>query len=365
MADNIMAISDSLHHYDFAVDTIRTFKLGVAYDVSMTGMAIDKLGHINSRYSKYMDDYVNLFLNDSGVVYKYNIEEYNIDKINFGKHLLTLYERTGEEKYRLAVERYVEQMHHHPKTAEGAYWHKKKYPHQMWLDGLYMGMPFLARYARDFNQPEWFDVAANQIKLAYRKTLDPDTGLLYHAQDESKAERWADPETGQSPSFWGRAMGWYMMAVVDVLDYLPENHKDREDIILILNHVSEALLKVRDEDTGLWYQVLDMGGRDGNYLETSGSAMFIYAFAKGANRGYLPPDYFQIAGDAFDQMVDKLVVEEENGLITLTNASGGCGLGGSNPYRTGEFDYYVSVRRVGNDVKAVGPFILAAIELDK
>ncbi|MCA1745709.1 MAG: glycoside hydrolase family 88 protein [Bacteroidales bacterium] len=200
--------------------------------------------------------------------------------------------------------------------------------------------------------------------MAYEVTLDEESGLLYHAYDESREQRWANPETGQSPHFWSRATGWYMMAIVDVLDFLPKNHPDRDSIISILNNVSEAVMKVRDPETGLWYQVLDHLGAEGNYIEGSGSAMFAYTFAKGAKNGYLDEKYYDIANDVFDSMVEHLIVEEENGLITMTNICGACGLGG-NPYRDGTYEYYISEKVYDNDPKGVAPFIIAAIELDR
>ena len=234
----------------------------------------------------------------------------------------------------------------------------------MWLDGIYMGSPFLARYSKDFNQAELFDFVTFQIQEIYKETLDKNTGLLYHAWDESRMQRWCNPETGQSKHFWSRAEGWYLMAIVDVLDYLPENHPQRAAIIEILNKVSEALVKVQDEKTGLWYQVLDKAGEERNYLEASGTAMFIYAFAKGAKKGYLDKKYLDIANNAFDSMVQVMVKTGADGLPVLTNTCGACGLGG-NPYREADYNYYVTEVQVENDQKGVAPFILAAIELNK
>jgi unsaturated rhamnogalacturonyl hydrolase len=311
-----------------------------------------------------MKTYIDYFINEDGTVKHYKIEEYNLDRINPAKNLFTLYKRTGEEKYNKAIQLFVEQLENHPKTKSGGYWHKKIYPWQMWLDGIYMSSPFLAQYAKEYNKPGWFDVVTHQILLIYDKTVDPDTKLLYHAWDESKEQRWSDPETGQSPHFWSRAMGWYLMAIVDVLDYLPENHPDREKLISILNTTIDALLKVADKETGLWYQVLDKGGKEGNYIEASGSCMYIYAMAKGANKGYLKNKYSQIANKKFDAVLKYLIKTDEKGNLVLTNVCGGCGLGG-NPYRDGSYEYYITEKRVDNDSKGVGPFILAAIELNR
>ncbi|WP_026473308.1 glycoside hydrolase family 88/105 protein [Alkaliflexus imshenetskii] len=357
MANTLMVQYDTLLKMDGG-------RIRWQYDVSFVGQAIDKLGDLDPKYSKYMEDYINFFVREDGTVHRYRVEEYNIDRINPAKNLITLYKRTGEKKYRDAIELHIQQMREHPKTESGGFWHKKIYPNQIWLDGLYMASPFLAQYAKEFNAPEWFDLVTKEIKLAYQVTLDENTGLLYHAYDESREMGWANPETGQSPHFWGRAMGWYTMAIVDVLDFLPKNHPDRDSIITILQNVSEALLKVRDPETGLWFQVLDLGDKDGNYVEGSGSAMFAYVFAKGAKNGYLDKKYWDIANTTFDGIIEHLIVEQEDGLIIMKNIVGPTGLGG-NPYRDGSYEYYISETIVDNDPKGTAPFIIAALELDR
>ncbi len=358
MADNVINQYDSLVHY------LNPTKVKWEYDYAFLGQAIDRLGDIDAKYSHYMADYINYFVNEDGSIDKYKLSDYNIDRVNPGKNVITLYKRTGEDKYKRVIEQLVQQMREHPKTNSGGYWHKKKYPYQMWLDGIYMASPFLAQYAKEFNEPEWFDVVTFQIKHIYQHTKDPKSGLLYHAWDESKEQQWANPETGVSPHFWSRAMGWYVMAIVDVLDFLPDNHKDREDLIKILHDTIDALLKVRDADTALWYQVLDQGQREGNYLEGSGSAMFAYAMAKGANKGYLNKKYKAYAEETFDGIVNHLITEYHDGHLEMKDVCGGCGLGG-NPYRDGSYEYYITEKRVINDSKGVAPFILAAIELGR
>ena len=358
MANSVMNLHDSLIYYE-GHDRIRW-----QYDVAMLAMAIDKLGVIDLKYSEYMKTYFDYFINDEGSVKKYKMEEYNLDRINPAKSLFTLYKRTGDEKYNKAILQFVKQMENHPKTNTGGYWHKKVYPWQMWLDGIYMGSPFLAQYAKEYNQPQWFDVVTHQVLLIHEKTLDPKTGLLYHAWDESHEQRWSNPETGQSPHFWSRAMGWYLMAIVDILDFLPENHPDREKMIVILNDEIDALLKVADPETGLWYQVLDHGGQEGNYIEASGSCMYTYAMAKAANKGYIDSKYKTIAGHKFDAILKHLITEDENKNLVLKNVCGGCGLGG-NPYRDGSYNYYITEKVIDNDSKGVAPFILAALELNR
>lgn len=359
MANTVISQYDSLVNYQNTSESKRW-----QYDVAMMGAAIDKLGYLDPKYSEYMTDYIDCFVREDGSILTYVLDDYNLDNINPGKHLLTLYKRTENVKYKLAFEQLIDQMKGHPQTGSGSFWHKKKYPNQIWLDGVYMASPFLAQYAKEYNAPEWFNVVSHQILNARSKTLDEKTGLLYHACDESRQMPWSDPETGHSPNFWSRAMGWYLMAIVDVLDYLPENHTDRDSIIMAFQTTVDALLKVADPETGLWFQVLDQNGREGNYIEASGSIMYTYAMAKAANKGYIDQKYLQLANEKFDAIIRYLITVDNNGLLTLKNTCGGCGLGG-NPYRDGSYDYYVHERIVANDTKGVGPFILAAIELDR
>ena len=358
MANSVMTRYDSLGYYN------NRTRMGWSYDVAMLGSAIDRLGEKDQKYSKYMTDYVDRMVEEDGSIPRYRMSKFNIDLINPAKNLITLYKRSGNEKYHKALGQFIAQMEQHPKTKTGGFWHKKIYPWQMWLDGIYMGSPFLAQYAKEFNDPRWFDVVARQITLIHEKTLDPKTGLLYHAWDESKEQRWSNPENGQSPHFWSRSIGWYVMAIVDVLDYLPEDHPQREAIINILQQTCDALMKVQDKESGVWYQVLDQGNREGNYLEGSGTAMYIYAFAKGAKNGYLEKNYLDIANKAFDNMLKTFITEDENGLISMVNICGSCGLGG-NPYRDGSYEYYVTEKIVTNDCKGVAPFIFAAVELNR
>ena len=357
MANSVMNRSDSLIYY---VDRNPKW----AYDVAFLGMAIDRLGSTDKKYSKYMEDWVNYFVRTDGSITDYRIEEYNLDRIFPGRNVMTLYKRTSETRYKLALDNFILQLRTHPKTNSGGYWHKKIYPWQMWLDGIFMGSTFMVQYAKEFNAPEWFDVATSQTKMIYDKTIDPGSGLLMHAWDESRQQKWCDPLTGKSLYPWSRATGWYLMAITDILDSLPETHPDRDDLKKILQSTCEALLKVQDPKTGLWFQVLNHGGREGNYIEGSGSAMFTYIFARGAHNGYLDSRYLGIAEKAFDSIIRELVTIDENGLITMHNICGGCGLGG-NPYRDGSYEYYINEKRVDNDTKGVAPFILAAIELDK
>lgn len=358
MANSVMLRADSLIHH-----------LGVtspkwSYDVAFLGMAIDRLGSVDHKYSDYMEDWVNYFVNEDGTVKDYKPDEYNLDRIYPANNILTLYQRKENQVYKIALDRFRDQMETHPKTKSGGYWHKKIYPWQMWLDGIFMASPYLVRYARQFNEPKWFDVATFQVKLIYSKTVDEKTGLMVHAWDESRTQKWCDPETGKSHYPWSRSMGWYTMAILDILDNLPENHPDKDSLVLILQKTCDALLKVSDPQTGLYYQVLDQGKRPGNYLEGSGSAMFTYVFARGAHKGYLDKKYLEIADRNFGNIIKEFIRIDKNGLVSMINICAVGGLGGS-PYRDGSFEYYVNERRQDNDPKGVAPFILAAIELGR
>lgn len=357
MANTILAQSDSLVYY---VDRNPRW----AYDVAFLGMAIDRLGEADPGYSAYMKSWVDYFVQPDGSVIDYRKDEYNLDRIFPGRNVMTLYRRNPEDRYRRVLDTLISQLETHPKTKAGGYWHKNIYPWQMWLDGIFMASTYMVQYAAEFDSAKWFDIAALQAKLVYEKTLDSESGLLMHAWDESREQRWCDPETGKSKYPWSRATGWYTMALLDILEYLPEDHPDRAELIRILQNTCDALLKVRDPESGIWYQVLNQVGREGNYLEGSGSAMFTYVFARGAREGYLDGKYLEIANQAFDGILKELVTVDESGLVTIHNICGGCGLGG-NPYRDGSYEYYINEKKFDNDTKGVAPFILAAIELDR
>lgn len=320
----------------------------------------------NARYFDYVKTNVDRFVNPDGSINAYSLDDYNIDNINAGKLLFPLYQITGDERYRLAADVLRNQMRTHPRTSEGGFWHKKIYPRQMWLDGIYMATPFLMEYAATFNEPATFDDGAHQIVLIESHTRDPRTGLLYHGWTESISEHpWANPQTGQSPHFWGRAMGWYVMALVDSLDFLPLGHPQRGKVIGILDTTLAALAAVRDQAAGVWYQVLDQGQRAGNYLEASVSCMTVYAMSKAARRGYVDHYYADTARQAYSAILECFVETDESGLLNLNRICYVAGLGGKDPYRSGTFEYYISEPIVSNDFKGVGPFILAGIELDR
>lgn len=319
----------------------------------------------DEKYYYYAEAYADTMVNDDGTIKTYVLEKYNIDHINPGKILFPIYDKTENPKHLKALQLLRSQMDTHPRISNGGFWHKKIYPHQVWLDGLYMAAPFLAEYGKRFDEPELFDEVALQLTTAWDDLIDEESGLLYHGWDESREQRWADPVTGLSPHFWSRSIGWYMMAMVDVLDFLPEDHPQRADVIDQLNQIATAVEKYRDPETGMWYQVTDLGEREGNYLESSGSIMFIYSWVKGAQKGYLPDAFLQKGAEAYDQFLKRFIRENEDGTISVTDVCSVAGLGGDPRYRDGSFEYYISEPIRDDDPKAVGPFIMVSILLER
>ena len=315
------------------------------------------------KYFDYVEQWADTIINDKGEIHLYKVETYNVDYINPGKILFDLYKETGKEKYKLAMDLLVKQLHNHPRTHEGVFWHKLIYPHQIWLDGLYMADPFLAQYAVTFDQLDWIDDVINQFLVAAKRTYDFKTGLYYHAFDESRKQLWADKITGHSPNFWGRSIGWWYMALVDVLDFIPQNHPKRSELINIIQGLADTLPKYQDTN-GLWYQVLDKPDYKGNYHEASVSSMFMYSYAKAVKKGYLDKKYLAVAEKAYKGIMKDLIVKNTDGTLTLTKCCAVSGLGG-NPYRDGSVEYYVNERVRDNDAKATGPFIMGCLYLGK
>jgi len=316
------------------------------------------------KYYNYIQKQMDVFVNNDGTIKGYKQDEYNIDNVNNGKLLLLLYRVTQKEKYLKAAQLLRDQLRNHPRTNEGGFWHKKVYPYQMWLDGLYMGEPFYAEYGMLMHEDTAFNDIANQFIWMEKHARDTKTGLLYHAWDESKQMQWANKETGTSPNFWARAMGWYADALVDALDYFPEDHPKRRALIDILNRLINAIEKQQDKTTGLWYDVMNYGGagKEKNYFEASASSQFVYAVAKGVRKGYLPATKITIAKKGYDGIV-KRFIKVENGQTNLYGTVKVSGLGG-NPFRDGSFQYYMSEPVIVNDPKGIGAFLLASNEME-
>ncbi|HMP82890.1 MAG TPA: glycoside hydrolase family 88 protein, partial [Verrucomicrobiota bacterium] len=314
-------------------------------------------------YVEFTKDAIGSFIKEDGSIQGYKIEDYNIDNIAPGKTVIDLYLITKEERYKKCADLLRKQLQNHPRTSEGGFWHKQRYPWQMWLDGLFMGAPFYAEYVKVFNGPASdYDDIVKQYVLMDKAAYDTKTGLYYHAWDEKRAQNWANKTTGLSSNFWGRAVGWWFMAQVDVLDFLPKDHPGRKDIIGFIKKTADGVVKWQDPDTGLWWQVLDQGKRAGNYREATCTAMFVYSMAKAVNNGYLSKDYIPAILKGYNGIINHLIKTDGSGKISLTQC---CSVAGLSADRDGSYEYYLREPVIDNDLKGVGPFIFAGIELQK
>ena len=318
----------------------------------------------NRKIYDYALAYADTMINADGTIKMYKREEYSLDRINSGKFIFRIYEQAKDEKYKKALALMRSQLDEHPRNADGGFWHKKIYPNQVWLDGIYMGAPFYAEYAFRNNQVKDYADVINQFLMAARHTYDAKNDLYRHACDVSRKERWADLVTGQSKHSWGRAMGWYAMAFVDALDFIPEHESGRDSMLVIFNKIAAQIKRLQDSKSGLWYQVLDKSGAPGNYLESSCSTMFVYSLFKGVRKGYIDKSYLAVAIKGYKGILDNFIEVDGNGVISITKACAVAGLGGK-VYRSGDYDYYINETVRDNDPKAVGPFILASLEWER
>ena len=352
------------HHGGWDVNRERLPKF--EYDiVGLLPMAYDELNKVApaEKYADVMPTVTGSFINDKGEIARYKLSNYNIDSVAPGRNLIRLYEQTGKEKYKIAASTLHQQLEQQPKTSEGAFWHKQKYDSQLWLDGVYMGMPFLAHYSELFDNGNGIEEVVNEFVLTRKYLRDEKTGLYYHAWDEKKQQDWANPETGLSGYFWGRGMGWLAMAVVDVLDYIPEEDTEhRQPLLTMIEEMAADLKTYQDPESGVWWQILDKPGATGNYLESSASSMFTYFYAKAIRNGYLGQEYKSVAQTAYDGLIREFITVHSDDEVSLTNICYVAGLGFG---RDGSYAYYMSEPVVENDPKGTGPFILAGIEMHK
>ncbi|MCI1189115.1 glycoside hydrolase family 88 protein [Hymenobacter sp. DH14] len=318
-----------------------------------------------AKYFTYIQKDLDQYVQKDGSIRTYKPDDYLLDNVTTGHAVLLLAQVSGpnQDKYIKAAQLLRKQLDTQPRTNEGGFWHKKIYPNQMWLDGLYMAEPFYAEYSRLFSQPAGLEDVAKQFALVEKHLVDAKTGLLYHGYDESREQAWANKSTGQSPNFWDRGIGWYAMALVDVLDYFPENHPQRPVLVKALQRLAPALAKYQDPKTGTWSLVMAQEARKGNYAEASGSSMFVYALAKGVRLGYLDKKYAAVARKGYDGLLKTFVTTEANGALAFNGTVSVGGLGGK-PYRDGSYEYYLTEPLRKNDLKGVGPFILASTEME-
>ena len=317
----------------------------------------------DARYFDFAESFIDWFVLDDGTIRTYDRKKYNLDDINEGRVLFPLYAKTGKEKYKKAAENLYRQIREQPRTFEGNFWHKAIYPNQVWLDGLYMAQPFYALYETTFGSGDVSDTLS-QIANVRLRMFDEARKLYYHGYDATRTIFWADPVTGCSKNFWLRSVGWFSVALVDLCEILP-NGAGRDRLCEIFNELIAGVAPYADKETGLYWQVVDQGGREGNYLETSGSSMLAYSMLKGARLGVLPKEYAAKGEKTFRGIVDKYLSFTDGEL----NLGGIClvaGLGPEdNPRRDGSYEYYISEPVVENDAKGVAPFVLCYTEIKR
>lgn len=355
---------------------INRYTKDVAYYDYVNGLGLEciyKAANVLNKpeWKKWVREIYELFLDKNNMIKAFNPEEYSMDQISPGKVFFDMYEDTNDIKYKNLLDLFYSSLMKQPRTPSGGFWHKGIYPNQMWLDGLYMQGPFYIRYACKYgNIEECLKDLVYQFELIYQHTKDSNTGLLYHAWDESKKMSWANSETGCSKSIWGRALGWYCMALLDVLDYVPSNSTYKQRLINIVNSLIQPIINAQDSLTGLWYQVLDKPGERDNYLETSCSAMFVYFLAKISRKGYSTIDTISHAQFGYKGLLEYKVYIDRHSLndLHLIDICKGAGLGQyykNCPYRDGSYEYYtLREPRMWDNLQGVGPFILASLEIE-
>ena len=321
----------------------------------------------DKKYVDFADNFIDYYVSEDGTILGYSVDELNCDHINEGKVLYDLYDYTGKEKYKKALDLLYSQVKIQPRTEGGNFWHKNIYPNQIWLDGLYMVQPFYLEYEKRYNGFEGYKDVFKQFDNVYKLMKDERTGLFFHAYDETKSMFWADAKTGLSQNFWTRSLGWYAMALVDTIDIMDEMYfYEYETLQVQLKELLDALLSVQDLDSKMFWQVTEFASREGNYLETSGTCAIAYTLMKGARLGYLPTYYYDKGKEIFDAVAASKLVER-NGELVLKDICLVAGLGGmpgkgSYKLRDGTYEYYISEPIVDNDAKGVAPFYFAAAE---
>jgi len=317
-----------------------------------------------AKYSDFAEKFIDYYVNDDGMMLDYSMDTFNLDDVNEGRVLFDLYKSTGKEKYKKAIDLLREQLRKQPRTSTGNFWHKLIYPDQIWLDGIYMAQVFYVRYQKEFGGGDYSDTMS-QIRNVRKYMFDENKRLLYHGLDCSKKAFWADKETGLSGNFWLRAIGWFTVALADIIGYI-DNEADRNELCGIFREVIDGVAQYSDPDTGMFYQVVNCGGREGNYLETSGSSMIAYAMMKGARLGVIDRKYAEMGRKTFDGICGKYLKINEAGELNLGGICLMAGLGPEdNRRRDGSFEYYISEPVVENDAKGVAPFVLCYTEVKR
>ena len=371
---------------DFATTPRWSYVMGI----ELEAMLDTYLKYGGNAILNYCKEYCDTMITADGNIRNYKLEEYNLDNIRTGHFVTRMQELYPKEKNLKAIQLLMRQLEKQPRTVKDkVYWHKAIYSYQVWLDGIFMGLPFrvlaaplttsnLKPKAKSQKQKAIYDDAVNQISITYQRTLDPVTGLNRHAYDETRDMFWADKQTGLSQHCWGRAQGWYSMALIELLDALPEDYARRGELIELLKKDLDAIIKWQDPQTGLWYQVMDSPNREGNYLESTCSSMFAYVLLKAVRKGYVGEEYRQAGICAYEGIIDNFIHINNDKTISLTQCCSVAGLGPGiskkvlkaapnvkeNRRRDGSYEYYLSEPIRDNDAKGVGPFIWASLEYE-
>jgi unsaturated rhamnogalacturonyl hydrolase len=303
------------------------------------------------KYYNYIKDWMDYYIDENGKL-RFDEHERQFDDMQPAIMLFNLYKETKDERYKKVLDDFAPIVEMWPTNAQGGFWHKYIRPNQMWLDGLYMIGPYCVMYAHHFGKPYFFQTVYQQMNLMRRNMTDLKTGLLYHAWDDSKEIDWANKETGLSAEFWGRAIGWYAVAIMDILDYIPEAHPHRHEFISAGLDIINALIRFQDEETGLWFQVVDKGGVKGNWLETSCSCLYTYAIAKAMKKGLLHKSYSKYIHRAYQGIIKHLSFEGED--LIISNICIGTGVG--------DLRFYFDRPTVQNDLHGMGAFLLMCTE---
>lgn len=316
------------------------------------------------KYADFAERFINYYVAEDGSIRGYSQEKYNLDDVNEGRVLFDLYKKTGKEKYKKAIFLLHGQLEKQPRTNTGNFWHKLIYPNQIWLDGLYMAQVFSVRFQKEFGGGDYFD-AVSQFKNVRRLMFAEEKKLYYHGCDCSKMAFWADKNTGCSKNFWLRAIGWFCISLIDNIDYLDDENAKKE-LCAIFSEAIDGIAQYADTETGMFWQVVDQGGRDGNYLETSGSSMIAYAMMKGARLGVIDGKYAAMGKKTFDGICEKYLSVNDSGELDLGGICLVAGLGPEdNRRRDGSYEYYVSEPIINNDAKGVAPFVLCYTEVKR
>ena len=315
----------------------------------------------DDKYFEFAERFIDYYVFDDGSIRGYDVAKYNLDDLNEGRVLFELYKRTGKEKYRLAIEHQKTQLDGQPRTQTGNFWHKLIYPNQIWLDGIYMAQVFSTLYSKEYGGKNYSDMLG-QIENVNKYMQDKHSGLYYHGLDCSKSIFWADKESGLSKNFWLRSVGWFTVALVDIIEIV-DDQDTRDRLSRIFIDLIKSIANFRDE-SGLYWQVVDQPGRDGNYLETSGSSMIAYAMLKGARLGVIDSHYADLGKETFDGICERYLKVSEQGELNLGGICLVAGLGPeNNTRRDGSYEYYISEPIVENDAKGVAPFVLCYTEI--